>query len=76
MNVKGKKILNLGVLFLNSKWNLLFDIYDSISKRSYPSLIMIFLNHIKVQFKERNPLIDNYPLSTYVNPHDVVKGGY
>ena len=47
----------LGVLFLNSKWNFLFDIYDFISKRNYPSLMRVILNHIKVYFKEENPLI-------------------
>ena len=47
----------LGVLFLNSKWNFLFDIYDFISKRNYPSLMRVILNHIKFYFKEENPLI-------------------
>ena len=42
---------------MNSKWNLLFDIYDPISTWSYPSLIRVFLNHIKIQLKEGNPLI-------------------
>ena len=44
---------------MNSKWNLLFDIYDPISKWNYLSLMSVFLNHKKVQFKERNPLIYN-----------------
>ena len=44
--------------FFNLKWNLLFDIYDIISKISYSSLIRVFLNYIKVQFKEGNYLID------------------
>ena len=44
---------------MNSKWNLLFNIYDPISKRSYPSLMRKFLNHIKLQFKEGTPLIDS-----------------
>ena len=47
----------LGVLFLNSKWKFLFDIYDFISKRNYPSLMRVILNHIKFYFKEENPLI-------------------
>jgi len=42
---------------LNSKLNLLFDIYDLISKKSYPSLMKVFLNYIKVQLKEGNFLI-------------------
>ena len=45
---------------MNSKWNLLFDIYDPISKWSYPSLMRVFLNHKKVQLKEENPLIYLY----------------
>ena len=40
---------------MNSKSNLLFDIYDLISKRSYHSLMRVFLNNIKVPFKEWNP---------------------
>ena len=36
MNIKEKKNPKL-VFFLNSKWNLLFDIYDPISKSSYSS---------------------------------------
>ena len=32
---------------------------DLISKRNYHSLIRVYLNYIKVQFKERNPLIYN-----------------
>jgi len=39
---------------LNSKLNLLFDIYDSIFKISYSSLMRLFLNYIKVQSKEMN----------------------
>ena len=58
-----KKSKILGVLFLNLKWNLLFKNYDPISKRSYPSLMSVFLNYIKVQFKEGNPLI----YSIYIN---------
>ena len=57
---------------MNSKWNLLFNIYDLISKRCYPSLMRIFLNHIKIQFKEGNPLIYSIDIYekitiTYVN---------
>ena len=33
--------------------NLIFDIYDLISKRSYCLLMRVFLNHIKVQFKKK-----------------------
>ena len=67
-----KKKKNLGVLFLNSKWNLLFDIYDIIFKRIHPSLMRVFLNHIKIQFKEGNPLIYSIDIYekitiTYVN---------
>ena len=36
MKMKGKKSWILRVLFFNSKWNLLFDSYDFISKRGYP----------------------------------------
>ena len=50
---EGKKILN----FRSSIFEFLFDIYDIIYKRSYLSLMKVFLNHIKVQFKEENPLI-------------------
>ena len=53
----------LGVLFLNSKWNFLFDIYDPISKINYPSLMRVFLNLINVQFKEGNYLIDSIDIS-------------
>ena len=38
---------------------MLFDIYDHISKLSYPSLMRVFLNHIKIQLKEKKPLIYN-----------------
>ena len=44
---------------------MLFDIYDSIFKRSYPLLMRVFLNHIKIQLKERNPLI--YNIDIYKN---------
>ena len=60
-NVKGKKILNLR--------NSFFVIYDPIFKRSYSLLTRVFLNHIKVQFKERNPLIYNIDID------DVLKEG-
>ena len=58
-----KKILNFRSSLLNSKWNLLFDIYNHISKKNYLSLIKIFLNHIKVQFKDsinNNKMCDDY----------------
>ena len=48
MNMKEKKSEILGALFLNLKWNFLFGIYDPIYKRSYHSLMRVFLNHIKV----------------------------
>ena len=51
---------------MNSKWNLLFDIYNLISKWSYPSLIRIFFNHIKVQLKEENLLIYSVCLYIYI----------
>ena len=50
----------LGIFFLNSKWNLLFDIYDLILKWSYPSLMKVLLNYIKVQLKDENPFIYIY----------------
>ena len=37
----------------------MFDIYDLIFKKSYPLLIRVFFNHIKVQFKEKNSLINS-----------------
>ena len=37
---------------------MLFDVYDTISKRIYHLLMWVFLNHIKVQSKERNLLIN------------------
>ena len=57
---------------MNSKWNLLFNIYDLISKRCYPLLMRVFLNHIKIQFKKGNPLIYSIDIYekitiTYVN---------
>ena len=39
---------------------MLFDNYDPIFKRSYRSLIKIFFNHIKVEFKEWNHILYLY----------------
>ena len=64
MNVKGK-IINFRSYLFESKWNLLFDIYDSILKISYISLMKVYLNHIKIQFKERNPLINSVCIYHY-----------
>ena len=57
MNVKGKILNFRSFFFFNSKWNFWFDIFDFISKRNYPSLMRVILNHIKFYFKEENPLI-------------------
>ena len=42
-----KKILNFRSYLFESKWKLLFDIYDPISKRSYDSLINVYLKHMR-----------------------------
>ena len=60
---KRRKILNFRNSLFEFKMKFVFDIYDSISKLSYLSLMRVFLNHIKVQLKEGNSLINNidYP---------------
>ena len=54
-----RKILNFRNSLFEFKMKFVFDIYDSISKLSYLSLMRVFLNHIKVQLKEGNSLINN-----------------
>ena len=56
---KRRKILNFRNSLFEFKMKFVFDIYDSISKLSYLSLMRVFLNHIKVQLKEGNSLINN-----------------
>ena len=48
LNMKEKKILNFRGSLFEFKMKLLFDIYDSIFKWSYPSLMNAFLNHKKI----------------------------
>ena len=56
---KRRKILNFRNSLFEFKMKFVFDIYNSISKLSYLSLMRVFLNHIKVQLKEGNSLINN-----------------
>ena len=53
---------------------MLFDVYDTISKRIYHLLMWVFLNHIKVQSKEENLLkniINRYLLSNMKKEKDL-----